>query len=88
MSKNNLGLAVGFFFAVIHAVWSLAVLLMPVSLGKLINWILVLHHIGFPEITILSFSFMNAVILIIVTLIIGYILGWILGWIIEIISGK
>lgn len=78
MTKNKLGLTVGMFLAIIHAVWSLFVAVTPAGLQSFIDWIFKLHHIGLA-ITITPFVFMNAVELVIVTFVIGYIFGWIFG---------
>jgi hypothetical protein len=76
MNKNKTGLAVGYFFALIHLIWALMVWLMPSQLQSCLNWIFDLH--GLEPIWILtSMTLMKAITLIIVTFIIGYIIGWV-----------
>ncbi len=86
MSKNRLGLVLGSFLALFHAVWSLAVAIMPISLQGLIDWDLQLHHIDMPFIIVTPFVLANAIQLIILTFVIGYILGWVLGWLLKVVG--
>lgn len=73
---HSLGLALGIFLALFHAVWSLLVLL---GLAQwLIDIILKLHMIT-PFVTISAFSLTKTIILIVVTGIVGYVAGWLLG---------
>ncbi|MBI2630219.1 hypothetical protein HYW76_03890 [Candidatus Pacearchaeota archaeon] len=76
MNKNRTGLIIGILFAVIHAVWALCVAIASESLQQFMDWIFVLHSIE-PVLRITAFSFMNSILLVIVTFIFGYILGWI-----------
>lgn len=85
MSRNQSGLIVGAFFALVHAVWSVAVAIIPAGLQGFLNWILTLHHISLP-LAIMPFVLVNAVLLVIVTFIVGYIFGWLLGWLSELIG--
>ena len=86
MSKNTLGLIVGSFLALFHAVWSLAVVIMPVALQSFMNWVLTIHHISLPMAIITPFVLANAVMLVISTFVMGYICGWVLGWLHELLS--
>lgn len=77
VNANKVGLVVGGLMAIVHAVWSLMVL---VGLAKpFMDWIFTLHFMSF-QYSINPFSFGNAVMLVIVTGIIGYLMGWVLGW--------
>ncbi len=86
MSKNTLGLIVGSFLALFHAVWSLAVAIMPAALQSFMNWVLTIHHISLPMTIITPFVLANAVMLVIFTFVMGYICGWVLGWLHELLS--
>ena len=88
MTKNKIGLIVGFFSALIHLIWSLGVALMPLSVESLVNWFYALHHIDFPFAIIIPFVPANAVVLVIITFIFGYVLGWVLGVIRDMVTRK
>jgi len=79
-NKHKLGLIVGSFAALIHAVWAILVALVPDMLQKFLNWIFELHFLS-PIYTITSFNAVNAVILVFITFIGGYVVGWVFGWI-------
>lgn len=76
MHEKKVALTLGWLFVVIHAIWSLAVAIVPKSLQSFVDWIFALHHINLP-ISIMPFNFGHAIIFLIVTFIYGYILGWI-----------
>lgn len=80
LEKKKVGLAVGFFLAIVHAVWSLAVAVIPSQLQSFLGWVFKLHAIQ-PVWVLMSFNFVNAVILVILTFVIGYIIGWVFAWI-------
>lgn len=86
MSKNKLGLVVGSFLALLHAVWSIAVAIIPTSVEGFFVWVLTLHHIDIPFTIITPFVLANAVILIVLTFVVGYIVGWVLGWLRQVIG--
>lgn len=79
MSKNKFGLAVGSLFALLHALWSLTVAIMPETLQSFLDWVMKLHHIGIPF-TITTFHLMNALLLVILTFVVGYLLGWVIAF--------
>ncbi|MFH1392978.1 MAG: hypothetical protein ABIG73_01155 [Patescibacteria group bacterium] len=63
--------------AIVHAVWSLMVLL---GMAKLfMDWILGLHFLSF-QYSIDPFAFLSALMLVIVAGVFGYIVGYIFGW--------
>ena len=68
-------MAVGALLALIHAVWSLAVALIPGPLYSFISWVFTLHHLDLTF-NILAFNLVNAIILVVLTFVIGYIIGW------------
>ena len=78
INKNKLGLAIGVFIALLHAVWALTVL---AGFGqKMMDWVFPLHFINnIYEIT--SFSIMTALLLVVAAFIGGYVMGWIFAWI-------
>lgn len=67
-------MALGVFFAAIHAAWQALVWLG--SAGKFMVWILSLHSIKM-SMTITAFNATTAVTLIIVTFVFGYVFGWV-----------
>ena len=74
LNKNQVGLVVGVFAALMHLVWAL---LVAIGLGQtVVDWVLPLHFIDMLA-TILTFSLVNAVILIVMAFIGGYIIGWV-----------
>jgi len=79
MNKNKIGLALGFLLAIVHAVWSLAVLIIPSQLQAFLNWVFKLHAL-LPVYTITAFNIVNAILLVILTFVVGYILGWVFAW--------
>jgi len=83
MFKNQTGLVVGLFMAIVHAIWSLAVAIIPTALSDFLNWILRLHHMQFAF-TITPFVFGKALLLVVMTFVIGWIFGSILGWLIRV----
>ena len=76
INKNKLGLTVGIFVAILHAVW--AILVGAGIAQTYLNWIFPMHFIG-NVFQVANFSLMAAVLLIILAFIGGYICGWILG---------
>jgi hypothetical protein len=87
MSKNRWGLIVGCFLALTHAVWSLAVAIMPSTLTAFVKWILDLHHLTIPF-TINPFVLSKAITLIALTFVFGYIYGWILAMIFKLVAKR
>jgi len=76
LDKNKTGLVLGLFFAIVHAVWAVLVLVIPGNLQNFIDWAFNLHFLE-PVYTITSFNLVNAILLLIVTFVCGYVLGWI-----------
>jgi uncharacterized membrane protein YqaE (UPF0057 family) len=86
INRNKLGLTLGLFFAVVHAIWSILVGIMPRSMQSFINWVSGLHFLQ-PLGVITFFSLGKAILLVILTFVVGYIFGWIfatiLNWILK-----
>jgi len=76
LSKNKVGLVFGTFLALAHAVWALAVALIPEILQGFTDWIFTLHSLK-PVWIITSFNFVNAIMLVVMTFIMGYVFGWV-----------
>lgn len=74
MSNNKAGIFFGFFLALVHAVWSLMVLMGQAQ--RFMDWIFGLHFI-YPFYQIGDFNWATASMLIIVTFIFGYVFGWV-----------
>ena len=76
VNKNRLGLTIGIFAALLHAVWALIVV---AGLAQsYLDWIFPLHFVN-SVFDVAAFSLVNAVILIILAFVGGYVVGWILG---------
>ena len=76
VNRNQLGLTVGTFFALCHAIW---VVFVGVGFAKpLIDWIIPLHFIDMSY-SITVFSLGSAVTLVILAFLGGYISGWVLA---------
>ena len=76
LNKNKTGLALGTFIALMHAVWSLLVAVIPAQLQKFLDWAFVLHHIK-PLYVLLPFNIANAILLVVLTFVVGYIFGYV-----------
>jgi len=79
LDKNKIGLVVGLFFAIIHAIWALTVAIMPVTLQSFLDWIFNLHFIV-PVWELTAFNLLNALLLVIITFVFGFIFGWVFAW--------
>jgi len=88
MSKNRVGLVVGAFLALYHAVWSLGVAAIPEQLQSFMSWILALHHIDMPFTIVAPFVLANAIQLIIITFAFGYIIGWVFTWLVKVVGKR
>lgn len=71
-------LVVGIFVALMHAVWMLMIFFGFAQ--WYLNWIFGLHLITNPF-TVLPFSLMSAIWLIVFTFVVGYVMGWVFAWI-------
>jgi hypothetical protein len=71
-------LAIGLFVAALHAIWAI---LVAVGIGQAyLNWILPLHFVS-SMFTVIEFSFLNALALVIMAFVGGYIGTWLFIWI-------
>lgn len=74
MNKNALGLTLGFFAAIIHAVW---VILVGVGIGQnIINLIFPLHFLNVVY-QVTTFNVTTAILLVVMAFIGGFVMGWI-----------
>ena len=76
IDRNKLGLTLGIFGAVLHAVWSLLVAIAPSGVQGFFDWLMALHSLSVP-IMVMPFRLVNSVLLIIVVFVIWYVLGWV-----------
>ena len=85
LNKNKTGLVLAIFFALLHLVWALIV-----GLGvakQAIDWILPLHFIDML-VGVTTFSWVNAILLVVLAFIGGYIIGWVFAWIWNMVAKK
>jgi hypothetical protein len=75
LDGNKLGLILGAFLALMHAIWSFFVGVIPGTLQQFLDWVFKLHSLQ-PVYVILSFNIVNAIFLLIVAFIAGYVYGW------------
>ncbi len=87
IDKNKLGLTLGILFALLHALWSLAILVTQTGMQKFIDWIMILHSLSMA-ITIIPFNLVNALILVAFTFVSGYVTGWIFAAIMNSVKKK
>lgn len=80
LDKNQTGLILGIFMALIHLVWAILVWIIPTLLQNFLDWIFELHALE-PIWKLTTMTIFNALLLVIMTFIIGYIAGWIFAWI-------
>ncbi|MBS3148631.1 hypothetical protein J4219_07120 [Candidatus Woesearchaeota archaeon] len=74
----KLGLTVGIFLAVVHAVWLFAVAVMPSATKSFLDWALKMHHVNLVY-ALAPFNLLNAVLLVAFAFLVGYVFGWLLG---------
>lgn len=78
LNKNKVGLAVGIFIALIHAIWALSV---AVGITQaLLDWIFPLHFLD-SIYSVTSFSIVSALLLVVMSFIGGYVMGWVYAFI-------
>jgi hypothetical protein len=74
---HKIAVAVGLFFASLHALWALVVAL---GVGqKYLNWIFPMHFID-NLYTVMNFNLVTAVLLVLVAFVSGYIVTWLFLW--------
>jgi len=78
LNKNKVGIALGGFLAIFHAVW--AILVASNLAQGLMNLVFKLHMMNNP-IVIQDFNLGLAVGLVVFTAVFGYIIGWVFAWI-------
>lgn len=77
VNANKVGLVLGGVMAIVHAVWAIMVL---VKVAKpFMDWVLGLHFLNF-QYSMDSFSYLNALLLLVVTFVVGYIVGVVFAW--------
>ncbi len=76
LNKNKIGLTLGLFGALLHAVWSLFVAIAPAGVQRFFDWLMSLHSLSMP-VMVMPFRLLNSVLLIVVVFVLWYILGWV-----------
>lgn len=77
LNQHKTGLALGALMGLWHGVWSV---LMALGLAQpFITWVMGLHMIQ-ESFTVLPFSFVTAIELVVFASIVGYIVGWVFAW--------
>jgi len=77
LNKNQVGLLVGCFMALFHALWSL---LVATGLAQaFLDWIYGLHFLSNPFV-VEPFNLVTAVTLVVVVFIFGYLFGWLFAF--------
>src|SRR3989344_6097565 len=71
LEKNKIGLVVGLFLAIIHAIWSILVAIIPNGLQSFLDWRFGIHFLE-PVLKLTEFNFMGAILLIIIAFISGF----------------
>lgn len=74
LNPPKVALALGLFFAAVHVIWALLVLVGWAQ--SLVNFIYGVHMLSVPY-EVLAFNYSTAGLLIIVTFGVGYLIGWI-----------
>lgn len=74
LSTQKTGLALGLFFAIVHAAWQL--LVWVGSAQTYVNWIMKLHSLKMG-VVVTAFNATTAITLVIATFVIGYVFGWV-----------
>ncbi len=74
LNGSKLGMTLGTFAALVHAVWALLIAIIPNALQSFVNWVTRLHMV--QETTVIqSFSLGNAVLLVVMAFIVANIVG-------------
>lgn len=77
IDKNKTGLTFGFLISSMHLFWSILVALGIAQV--LLNFVLNIHMLDIP-VSVMPFSLVKAIGLIVVTFILGYIFGWLMAF--------
>lgn len=75
LNRSKTGLALGLFFAVVHAIWAFLIAIVPSQLQAYLDWMFLLHSLE-PYWLITNFVFVNAIFLVLMTFIFGYLFGY------------
>ena len=79
LNKNNTGITVALFFAIVHAAWALLVAVVPSMLQSSLDFIFNVHFLQ-PIWILTSFNIVYAIELVVITFVLGYIFGWVFAW--------
>ena len=85
INKNALGLTLGIFSALMHAIWAIVV---GIGIGQnIINFIFPLHFLNVVY-QVTSFNFTTMLLLVIMAFVGGHIMGWLFATLWNYISKK
>jgi hypothetical protein len=87
LGKLRTGLATGIFFAIVHAIWAIAILILPTLTQKMLDWIFIIHFLE-PIYKITSVSFLQGLLLIIMTFVVGFVIGWVFAAVYNLVTKK
>ena len=74
LNRNKVGLALGTFAAIAHAVWSFGIAIFPSGIERFVNWIYHMHFLSLP-IKFLPFSLGKAALLVVMSFVVAYVVG-------------
>lgn len=83
--ENKVAIAVALFIAALHALWAISVAL---GVGQAyMDWIFPLHLLNNPF-SVMSFSFLNAALLVVVAFVATYLAALLFVWFLKIMKVK
>lgn len=83
LNANRIGLTLGIFIALLHAIWAL---LVGVGVGQeVLDWIFPMHFLS-SIYTIIQFNVLTAIILIVMAFLAGYVMGYIFALIYNLVE--
>ena len=77
LDGGRTGLVFGTFLAAVHLIWAIFVL--AGFAQQWLDWMIGLHMLNNP-LTVDTFSWGSAIMLLVMTFVVGYVLGWIFAW--------
>lgn len=87
INANKLGLTIGLFATILHAVWAIIVAVGKDAMQSYLDWIFPLHFIG-NVFQVISFNLASALILIVIAFAGGYACGWVLAKLWNLVEKK
>lgn len=87
LNKNKVGLALGSFSALIHALWSLAIAISRDQVQKGVDLIVRLHSLNLP-VRLIDATWKHSIGLVVINFIMVFVAGWIFAAIYNRVSAK